>query len=89
MFPLETVRTRLAVDHRRYMNVPNALRTIAAEEGVLALYRVRLFRSLLGCRCLGQAVGRSTDQALLVLCVAGGRRASACRLLLLALHVGA
>lgn len=41
MFPLETVRTRLAVDHRRYMNVPNALRTIAAEEGVLALYRVR------------------------------------------------
>ena len=47
MFPLETVRTRLAVDHRRYMNVPNALRTIAAEEGVLALYRVRLASGLL------------------------------------------
>jgi hypothetical protein len=41
MFPLETVRTRLAVDHRRYMNVPHALRMIATEEGVLALYRVR------------------------------------------------
>ena len=41
MFPLETVRTRLAVDHRRYMNVPHALRMIAAEEGVLALYRAR------------------------------------------------
>lgn len=49
MFPLETVRTRLAVDHRRYMNVPNALRTIAAEEGVLALYRVRLAWGLLEC----------------------------------------
>ena len=54
MFPLETVRTRLAVDHRRYMNVPNALRTIAAEEGVLALYRVRfaLTFACLGAACL-------------------------------------
>jgi hypothetical protein len=40
MFPLETVRTRLAVDHARYRGVTTAFRTIVAAEGVPALYRV-------------------------------------------------
>jgi hypothetical protein len=40
MFPLETVRTRLAVDHHKYRNVLMAFRIITAEEGFPALYRV-------------------------------------------------
>ena len=41
MFPLETVRTRLAVDHAKYRGVATAFRTIVASEGLPALYRVR------------------------------------------------
>ena len=41
MFPLETVRTRLAVDHDKYRGVLTAFRTILAAEGFPALYRVR------------------------------------------------
>ena len=41
MFPLETVRTRLAVDHDKYRGVLTAFRTILHAEGFPALYRVR------------------------------------------------
>jgi len=40
MFPLETVRTRLAVDHKTYRNVVTAFRLILSQEGPGALYRV-------------------------------------------------
>lgn len=40
MFPLETVRTRLAVDHKTYRNVFTAFRLIFGQEGVPAFYRV-------------------------------------------------
>ncbi|EIE24257.1 mitochondrial carrier [Coccomyxa subellipsoidea C-169] len=39
MFPLETVRTRLAVDHKTYRNVFTAFRIIFGQEGVPAFYR--------------------------------------------------
>ena len=40
MFPLETVRTRLAVDHKTYRNVSTAFRLILGQEGIPAFYRV-------------------------------------------------
>ena len=42
MFPLETVRTRLAVDHAKYRGVLTSFRIILATEGFPALYRVRI-----------------------------------------------
>ena len=43
MFPLETIRTRLAVDPKKYRNMLGAFQTIVEAEGASALYRV-------GCR---------------------------------------
>ena len=41
MFPLETIRTRLAVDPKKYRNMLGAFQTIIEAEGAGALYRVR------------------------------------------------
>ena len=41
MFPLETIRTRLAVDPKKYRNMLGAFQTVVEAEGVGALYRVR------------------------------------------------
>ena len=40
MFPLETIRTRLAVDPKKYRNMLGAFQTIIEAEGAGALYRV-------------------------------------------------
>lgn len=42
MFPLETIRTRLAVDPKKYRNMLGAFQTIVEAEGAGALYRVGL-----------------------------------------------
>ena len=42
MFPLETIRTRLAVDPKKYRNMLGAFHTIVEAEGAGALYRVCL-----------------------------------------------
>lgn len=42
MFPLETIRTRLAVDPKKYRNMLGAFQTIIEAEGASALYRVCL-----------------------------------------------
>ena len=42
MFPLETIRTRLAVDPKKYRNMLGAFQTIIEAEGAGALYRVRM-----------------------------------------------
>ncbi|CAK0749761.1 hypothetical protein CVIRNUC_001936 [Coccomyxa viridis] len=47
MFPLETIRTRLAVDPKKYRNMLGAFQTIIEAEGAGALYR-GLKASLLG-----------------------------------------
>ena len=41
MFPLETIRTRLAVDPKKYRNMLGAFQTVVEAEGIGALYRVR------------------------------------------------
>ena len=40
MFPLETIRTRLAVDPKKYRNMLGAFQIILEAEGAGALYRV-------------------------------------------------
>ena len=42
MFPLETARTRLAVNHRQYRNVADCLRSMARNEGMGSWYKVQL-----------------------------------------------
>ena len=40
LFPLETVRTRLAVDSKQYTSIAGTFQTIVMNEGPLALYKV-------------------------------------------------
>ena len=46
MFPLETVRTRLAVDSGKYSGVWDCLTQVAHKEGFGSLYKVRLVIAL-------------------------------------------
>lgn len=41
MFPLETARTRLAVNHRQYRNMFDCLGSMARKEGLGSWYKVR------------------------------------------------
>ncbi|KAK9789573.1 hypothetical protein WJX73_002973 [Symbiochloris irregularis] len=47
LFPLETVRTRLAVNSKKYTSISTTVRTIARDEGLLSFYK-GLSVSLLG-----------------------------------------
>lgn len=53
MFPLETARTRLAVNHRQYRNVADCLRSMARNEGLGSWYKVQILPiHSLGCAAL-------------------------------------
>ena len=41
LYPLETARTRLAIDGDKYLNLYGTLSTVVRQEGFGALYRVR------------------------------------------------
>ena len=63
MFPLETIRTRLAVDPKKYRNMLGAFQTIVEAEGASALYRVRCRpRSIVSHHCNGcDGIPRAAD----------------------------